>query len=1000
MKRIITISFFGILSLLLVNRAFAQDITVRGTVTDAATGETLIGVSIAVQSTQTGTQTGPDGTFSVTAPPNGQLTVSYIGYTTQTIAINGRTNIDIKLALESNELEQVVVIGYGTQRKIDNTGAVVQVKGEEISKQASINPISALQGKVAGVQITNSGAPGASPQITIRGQGTIFGGTGVLYVVDNVWYDDVSFLNPADIESMSLLKDASSTAIYGIRAANGVVLITTKRGKKGTSTINYNGYAGWQSVTNPVEMANATEYATIINELYQQNGQNALFANPESYGAGTDWYGQILRNAFVTNHQVSVSGGGEKSTYNFSLGYLNQDGNVKNNNYERYTARLVNDFEPVNNLKVGYSLAGTYGKSRDIPGGIFHELYSAGPVVPVYYQDGSYGDPNDFSLGTAVAFNPQVTLDFYNQRSQNYRFNGNAYAELTFLKNFKFKTSVGADFGNNEVRNYAAVYKATLTQQRDISVLTLNRNETRYWLVENTLTYTNTFGDHNITALAGQTAQRTKTYGFTGSAQNVPYNSEGDLYFSLSDPASRNITDAGTLITTTSYFGRVNYSFKDKYLFNASIRADANSSFYGDDLWAYLPSFGAGWVITNEEFMRDQTLFTSLKLRGSWGKVANANVPQNPTIVPVTTSPGFIAIFNNEPRIGANIITFPPPGIRLERGVGTDIGIEAAMMGGRLTLEADYYNRLTQDAVFPLPILNSTGSTGSIIGNQADIRNRGFEIVLGYRNQSKEFQYSVSGNFSYNNNKVTNVISGRNPIYAGGAGITNGALATRTIEGEPLGQFYGYKVVGVFQNQDQINNSLQTAAKPGDFIYEDTNNDGVLDTKDRIALGDPNPRYYYGLNTNMSYKNFDLTLDFQGVAGVSIYNANIAYRFGNENFTKDFYDNRWHGEGTSTTYPSANVGSTANSAPNSFYVESGAYFRVRNMQLGYTLPSSWINKWSIKRIRLYANAQNAINIFNYRGFNPEIGGGPTQAGIDANVYPLYATYNFGVNVTF
>ncbi|MEO6149886.1 MAG: SusC/RagA family TonB-linked outer membrane protein, partial [Mucilaginibacter sp.] len=768
MKRIITISLYGVLCLLLINRAYAQDVTVKGTVTDAATGETLVGVSVAVKSTQTGAQTGPDGTFTLSAPATAQLTFSYIGYTTQTVAIGGRTTIDIKLATAANELQQVVVVGYGTQRKIDVTGSVASIKGEEISKQASINPIAALQGKIAGVQITNSGAPGASPQITIRGVGTIFGNTKLLYVVDGVWYDDISFLNPADIDNMSVLKDASSTAIYGLRAANGVILITTKKGKKGGATVNYTGYAGWQTTTNAVEMANATEYATLINELYNANKTTPLlFEDPSSYGQGTDWYGQVLRNAFVTNHQVSVNGGGEKSTYNFSFGYLDQDGSVKGNNYKRYTTRLVNDYEPVKNLKIGFTVSGLYSKSNDIDGGIFHQMYGAAPVVPVYYADGSYGDPSDFNLGGGNNYNPQVTLDFYDQKSQNYRFTGNAYAELKFLGHFTFKTSFGGDIGQGEVRNYNPVYKATLIQQNTISKLAVNRAETRNWIAENTLTYANRFGDHNLTVLLGQTAQRYRYYFLNTSAQNVPNTSEGDRYLALGNPTGRFAGDGGSLTTALSYFGRVNYSFKDKYLLTASLRADAGSQFYGNDLWAYLPSVGAGWVITNEDFMKDQRFFNTLKLRGSYGKVGNAGVPLNPTILPVTQIPQYTAIFGVDqlPYTGANIASVVPPAILVERGVGTDIGIEAAMLNSRLTVEVDYYNRTTEQAIFPLPILGSLGTeSGRLIGNQAKISNRGFEFTAGWRDQvGSDFKYSISGNFSINNNKVLSVVTGKNP---------------------------------------------------------------------------------------------------------------------------------------------------------------------------------------------------------------------------------------------
>jgi len=438
---------------------------------------------------------------------------------------------------------------------------------------------------------------------------------------------------------------------------------------------------------------------------------------------------------------------------------------------------------------------------------------------------------------------------------------------------------------------------------------------------------------------------------------------------------------------------------------NASIRHDGASEFYGANTYGYFPSIGAGWVITNEDFMKGQQIFDVLKIRGSWGKVGNAGVPINPSVQVVTADPSYLtAIFGN-PQVayqGASITSLVPPTIRWENTTSTDVGIEGGLFHSKLTFEADYYNRETNNAIFPLPILASLGTNnGAILSNQADIRNRGAEFVLGWKDQpNKDFYYSLSANIGVNNNVVLKVISGKNPIYAGGNGIANGALATRTVVGEPIGEFYGYKVVGIFQTTADVTQSKQPSAHPGDFIYQDTNNDGSIDSRDKVVLGNPNPKINYGFNTAFTYKKWDLALDFQGVADVDVYNANIAYRYGNENFTQDFYNHRWHGPGTSNTYPSVNVGSNANAAPNSFYVESGAYFRVRNAQLGYTLPGSTLSNWGVKKIRFYANAQNAINIFGYKGFSPEVGGGIGNMGIDANVYPLFATYNFGVNVTF
>jgi TonB-linked SusC/RagA family outer membrane protein len=979
-----------------------RDIRVTGRVRGPG-GEGLAGVSVTLRGTTSGTTTDANGNFEISVPDaNAVLVFSYVGYAAQEVTVGGRTTINITLQSSASELESVVVVGYGAQRKVDVTGSVAQVKGADISKQPSPNPISALQGRVAGVQVTNSGAPGASPEIRIRGLGTVYGSATPLYVVDGVWFDDISFLNPADIENISILKDASSESIYGIRAANGVVLITTRKGKGGTPTVNYNGFVGWQKVTNEIDMANGREFATMVNELREINGGTALL-NPNDFGEGTNWSRQILRNALITNHQVSVSGGNTNTNYNLSLGYLNQDGIVENNNFTRYTARLQNDIQIASPLKVGYTVTGAYTNSKDIPGGIFHEIYSAAPIVPVYYADGSYGDPSDYNLGDAANFNPQVTLDYFNQQSRGYRLNGSAFANIKFLRYFTFNSTMGGEFGQAEVRNYLPVYAATLKQRSTISRLALSRTETRNWILENTLTFENRFNDHNIRVLAGQGAQRYRSYGFNASAPNVPNTSEGDLYLRLGTAAGVVATDFGDLSTVASYFGRVNYSFKNKYLLNASLRADGSSKFSESDRWGYFPSIGVGWVISEEAFMKGQDLFNSLKLRGSWGKIGNASVPSNISVLRVTQANYLTAYLGGQAQTGASITSVVPPTTYWERGVGTDIGLEVSVLNNKLYFEADWYDRKTERAIFDVPIPSSIGTnSGTIIANQADIQNTGFELTATWKdNLKRDFNYSVSANLGINNNKVLRVTSGGNPIFSGGQGITGGALATRTVVGQPIGQFYGLQVAGIFQNAAQVTGSAQPNAKPGDFIYIDQNKDNVIDAKDRIVLGDPNAKYSYGINTNWAYRNFDLTLDFQGVSGIDIYNANLGFRFGNENWSKDFYENRWHGEGTSNTYPSTNIGGGSNYLPNSFFVESGSYFRIRNMQLGYTLPAGVSQRIKARSVRAFINAQNAFNFFDYRGLSPEITGGtPISRGIDVGVYPLSATYNFGLNVSF
>lgn len=997
-----------VLGFVVTNPALAQ-LRVSGTVTDE-TKKLLTGVSVIIKGSALGTTTDANGSFSIAVPGSSStLVFSYVGYASQEQVVGNNTSVNISLvpASQSN-LSEIVVVGYGTQRKVDVTGSVTQIKGEEISKQPAPNAISGLQGKIAGVQITNSGAPGASPQIRIRGVGTVYGNANPLYVVDGVWYDDISFLNPADIDNMSVLKDASSEAIYGIRAANGVVLITTKKGRNGVPVVNYNGYVGSQVVTNQVKMADGGQYAQMVNELDAIGGTMPRYANPASFGT-TDWYRQILRGALTTNHQVSVSGGSERSTYNFSLGYLLQDGIVETNRFERYTAKLQNDFQVFTPLKLGYVITGSMNKSTDIPGSVFHQMYSALPIVPVYYADGTYGDPNDFKATSSANFNPQVTLDFFNQKSKNYRATGTVYADLRFARHFTFHSNVGGEFGQNQVRNYSPIFTATLVQRNAVSKLALTEGRTRNWIVENTLTYDNRFGDHNVRILVGQGAQEYSFRETRGTADNVPNNSEGDYYLTLG--SNRDVTDNGSMSRVTSYFSRVNYSFQNRYLINATMRADGSSKFSGDNRWGYFPSIGVGWVISEEKFMDNQTIFNNLKLRGSWGKIGNMSVPANLSILKVTQTPQLIYVGGNgTTATGANINTIVPPATFWEKGVGTDVGIEASLLKSKLYLEATFYNRKTENAIFDIPILGSLGTSGSTItGNQATFQNQGYEFLVTWRGNamSRKLTYTLSGNVGINDNKVLKVSTGVNPIYQAVGTTGSNNWNTRTIQGQPIGQFVGLQAIGVFQSAAEVQSYVSKSgvvlmpnAKAGDLKMADVNEDGVIDDKDRVVLGNPNPKYTYGFNTNVTYQQFDLSLDFQGIAGVDIYNANMALRFGTENFTEDFYKNRWHGAGTSNLYPSVFLAGGQNPRANSFYVEDGSYLRVRNAQLGYTLRSSMTSRWKINKLRIYVNAQNPLNFFKYRGFSPEVGGSPTRAGVDVDVYPLYATYNFGVNLTF
>lgn len=995
-----------------------QDIKVTGKVTGDA-GEPLANVSVSVKGTSRGTTTDNTGTFTLLAPEDGTLVVSNIGYVTQELSVSSQPVINVKLARSNIQLDQVVVVGYGTQRKLDVTGSVGQVKGAEISKQASVNPISGLQGKVAGVQITNSGAPGSSPNIRIRGLGTYISNPDPLYIVDGVWVSDVNFLNSADIDNVSVLKDASSEAIYGVRGANGVVLITTRKGK-GKTTVSYNGTVGWQVANNIPKMANAHEYAILFNELTRATGGTA-FLDSSQFTTGTNWFNNSLRNAIITNHQVSVNGGSEKSTYNLSLGYLSQQGILKTNKYSRYTGNFSNDIQVSRAIKTGYTVIGTYSKSNDAPGGIWRSLYTAPPVVPVKFADGAYGDPGYYGLGQSVS-NPQVTLDYNNATTQSYHLNASAYLEIKFLDHFTLRGSVSGTYDQNQFKNFTPVYKATSTQNSTHNTLSITDFSTRNWIIENTLTYSNTFGDHRVTALAGMTAYRNYYDEVHSTAQDGSLSSDpATWYLGLGNGGGTTLDVSRSadgyqsyplLEKVFSYFGRVTYAYKDRYTLTGTLRSDASSKFTSAYGRATLPSVGAAWIISNEKFMAGQHIFNVLKLKGSWGQVGNSGIPAY--VATQTTFTGNPIIWNGSGAIGAgqSITTPNPPVLNWEKGEGTDIGLEATTLGNRLDIEADFYNKNTLNFIFPVLFTGSTGyTTLQLPMNVGKLRNRGVELSLNWHDKvNSDFSYSIGGNISYNDNKfVRNDIGNKQKLYNGGGGSTGGQLATVTTLGQPVGVFYGYKVIGIFQTVDEVNNYkdkngalYQPSAHPGDFKYAKTANDGVgaIGGNDRVYLGNPNPKYFYGINTNWAYKAFDLSLDFNGVAGVDLYNANRGLRYGNENFTKDFYDKRWHGAGTSNTDPSVNLGGGQNYYINSWYVESGSYFRLRNVQLGWTLPGEYISKLGIQKLRVYVNAQNPVIFTKYKGFTPEVGGTPGNIGIDNNVYPISAIYNFGVNVTF
>ncbi len=988
----------------------AQQVKVSGTVTNAATGETLPGVTVVVKGTTTGAATDLDGKYVLEVSSSATLIFSFIGMDTQEVAVQGRSTINIALTSSASMLDEVVVVGYGSSKRLDLTGSITTVKAKDLAYQAVSNPAQALQGKVAGVQVTNSGSPGSSPVIRIRGLGTVSSGSSPLYVVDGVLTSDISYLGTNDIENITFLKDASSSAIYGVRAANGVILVTTKRSQSREAKISYSGYMGFQKVINKYELTKGSQYIDLINEknLYQAQaagtGETFIPEDPNNYPDATDWYNEILRSKALTqSHDISIMGGSPKSMYTFGASWFQQEGLVKRHDYDRLNLRSSLESEVTKNLKVGYSANLSSYKFKDVPG-VFNNAYMAPPVFPAKINDTTYSP-----LGLGNFANPAAQLAYFNSRSNGIRFIGSAFAELKILKDFKLKSSYGMDYGSNRNRSYSPWYMVSTTQMDTMRTLSRSMGYSVDGFFDNTLTYDKTFGKHKLTAMAGISAQEFRDLSLSGSRQFVEDYGDNSLYLNFGNQSTSNSGDGGSKVTALSYFGRATYNYMDKYLFTGTLRYDGSSVFPVDQRYDIFPSVGLGWVITNEDFMKDQHIFDYLKFRASYGITGNNRIPANIYTLTIAKGGTLSTAFGQGGNIviaeGANITSAVPPTLKWEKVSEYDFAFEGLAVDNKLSFEIDFYHRTTVDGIFPTTLSATAGTSGSYLQNNGDFLNTGIELTLGWANEIGDLKYSVSTNYTYNKNEVKKLLEGTLGRYGGNLPV-GGFFSTYTVVGQPIGTYYGRNVIGIFQNQAEIDNyavegaPIQPNAKPGDFKFEDVDGNGIIDAKDRIFLGSALPTYMIGFNTTLEYKSFDFSFDLYAQGGNKIYNAKRAQRLGNENYDLDFYKNRWHGEGTSNTYPSADL-TGQNMEPNSWYIEDGAFLRIRNIQLGYTIPVKVVTVLNVKSIRFYVNTSNPFTFFKYNGFTPEIASdSPTSQGIDLNVYPMSATYNFGVNVNF
>lgn len=1007
-KLLITLSFIAIGTFLI-----AQSITVRGKVSNGK--EPLIGVSIVQKGTANGTISDIDGKYEIQIENKSTLVFSYIGYQSQEAVIDNQRTLDIVLVEDAQSLNEVVVVGYGTQRKSDLTGSVGSVKSKDIQGIATPSVEQVLQGKIAGVMVTPaSGSPGAGAIIRIRGTGTL-NNTNPLFVVDGMMTDDISFLNPNEIESVDILKDASATAIYGSRGANGVVMVTTKRGKAGQKgIITLSSFYSSQELQKKIGLANATQYAQLRN-LAAKNAnppQPIPYPNPESFGVGTDWQDVIFRTAPMQNINLAARGGNESMVYSVSGDYLKQDGILRGGDYERLSLRINNEYKINNIVKIGHNLSIVNTKSNNSPG-VLYNAYYAPPTVAPRDSSGKFGNTtSDGSVGNPEA---QFYYERYNKSSALRTF-GNLYMDLNLLKGLTFRTNLGLDWTTSEGKRFVPVYRVTDIQKNEVNALDVYSNKYLNKLWENTLTYDKTIGKHHFTFLTGITAQMNDNYLLSGRSTNLPNdvnNIEGDiedlLYLSAGTKgfsASGGSQDS-EVWNMFSVLYRANYSFNNKYLLTASGRRDGSSKFGKNRRYGNFPSMALGWRAKEEAFLKDIDWLSNLKFRASWGIIGNDKISSESKSPPVTGR--LDAVFGTDEKFiaGATINRLANPDLHWEETHQTDIGFEIGFLNNRLTAEIDWYSRKTKDILTALQIPAFIGASEPPVVNAASVLNSGWDINLGWKDRIKSgLDYHFNAIISTVHNEVLNLGEGKEEILGGGVG-EGGKLGSRTTVGSVIGAFYGYKVVGVYQNAEQLSKlPKRTGEVPnkdvfvGDLIYADIDGDGVITSKDRTYLGSPIPKMTYSFNLGLGYKGVDISAQIYGLSGNKLMNAKRLARFSTGNFETAFL-NGWTGEGTSNFEPRVTIGGR-NYEVSERFLEDGSFTSIRNLQVGYTLPLSISSKVKLQNFRIYVAATNLKVWTKYSGYTPEIvnGGDSFAVGIDRGVYPVARTYTIGLNASF
>jgi len=989
---------------LLKTTVFGQARSISGTVSDELTKETLPGATVVIKGTTKGASTDINGKFTLEVGPNDVLlAITFVGYEPKEVSLGSANNYPIFLTSSKVMLSELVVIGYGTVRKSDLTGAVGSVKAKELTKVTSLSPEQSLQGKVAGVQVTStSGAPGATPSVRIRGVGT-FNNSSPIYVVDGVILDNISFLNTADIASMEILKDASATAMYGSRGANGVILITTKSGTIGEEKTNfsYSGEYSIQNLAKKIDLLNGRDFATIANEIPGDPSYNNVDAVPN-----TDWQDLVFNPAPINSHQLSAWGSTKKTQYYIGIGYFNQKGIVDKSGYERITLKFNNTYNLTNHLKFGNNITIAPYKQQNEPGVTF-QVYRAWPTLEAYRADGSFA-------GVPGVGNPLASIEYNNSFNKGLRGVGNLFLEATFLDGFTAKSSLGIDAGYNKSESFSPIYAVLYydgnksMQEHTKSSLSKGTSENLTWLWENTLNYTKIIGKHSINAVAGYTMQNTSSENMNASGENIIRDGEDFWYLQYNNLFGSDINgnfsngvDPFLNYSMLSYLFRANYTFSEKYILTATFRRDGSSKFALENRYSNFPSLAAGWNISKEAFMKDFTKVNKLKVRASWGKIGNEKIAYSNRF---SLTKNLMAVF------GQGDIKYPGvsydksgnPDLVWETTTQTDIGLEIGMLNDRLTGEFDYYHRFTDDILIDLstPGYLGNGQDQKIFYNAGQVLNSGFEANINWRDKIGELGYSVGVLASTIKNEVKSIggNSGIDSLLFGGGNFYGNVTQSR--EGLPIGSFWGYKTDGIFQSQDELDAYPHTSdAKIGDLRRVDVNGDSIINGSDRTEIGSPIPKVIFGLNVELTYHNFDFSFNLQGQAGNKIFNGKEAIRPDAYNFEQHVMD-RWTGPGTSNVEPRATFGGY-NYIPSDKFIQDGSFVRLRSLVVGYTLSEALSKKMHVQQCRLYVKGNNLYTMTKFTGYTPEIGSENVLSnGIDTGIYPITAVYSFGINLTF